>query len=189
MKALALCGSPRRGGNTEFLLNTALDVLASNGCETELVTVPTTIKPCVACYACREKGRCIQKDEHFDAIYAKMLEADAIFVGSPVYFSSATPQLLALLDRAFFVARCGGENKFRRKVGAAIAVARRAGCNATFSQLNYFFLISEMIVAGSTYWNNGFGLAKGDVANDEEAIKVVQTLGENVAWLLERIGA
>lgn len=187
MKAIALCGSPRVGGNTEWLLRTALETLSSEGIETELATIPTSIKPCVACYACREKGRCVQNDPAFDALYEKMIAADAILVGSPVYFSSATPHLLAFLDRAFFVARGGEENKLRRKVGAAIVVARRAGCNVTFSQLNYFFLISEMIVAGSTYWNNGFGLGKEDVAQDAEAKKVVTKLAQNIAWLLAKI--
>lgn len=186
MKVIAICGSPRKKGNTEIALQTALDEIAAEGIETELVRLAEgTVKPCIACYGCND-GRCVQDDPRFDEIYAKCVEADGILIGSPVYFGSATPQLMALLDRVGFVARRGG-NLLRRKVGASIAVARRAGTNFTFAQMNYFFLIAEMIVPGSSYWNGGIGMERGQVREDEEGMRIFADLGRNVAWLLKKL--
>ena len=95
---------------------------------------------------------------------------------------------MALLDRVGYVARRHPQ-LLRRKVGAAIVVARRAGQNFTFAQLNYFFLISEMIVPGSTYWNVAFGREKGEVRNDAEGMETVKTLARNMAWLMKRLAA
>ncbi len=72
-------------------------------------------------------------------------------------------------------------------MGAAIVVARRAGQNFTFAQLNYFFLISEMIVPGSNYWNVAFGREKGEVRNDAEGMDTVKNLARNMAWLMKRL--
>jgi len=191
MKVLGISGSPRRGGNTDFLIQLALGVLAEKGFQTEFLSLADRpIKPCVACRGCAtaEGLRCVQEDPAFEGMIGKFQSADGILVGSPVYFGSATPQTMALLDRVGYVARCK-ENFLRRKVGAAIAVARRAGHNFTFAQLNYFFLINEMIVPGSTYWNVAFGLHKGHVQEDAEGLSTIRNLAENMAWLLERIGA
>jgi multimeric flavodoxin WrbA len=117
---------------------------------------------------------------------AKFIEADGFLIGSPVYFGSATPQTMALLDRVGYVARLK-QNFLRRKVGAAIVVARRAGQNFTFAQLNYFFLINEMFVPGSTYWNIAFGREPGEVTSDKEGVETVKNLSRNMAWLLERV--
>ena len=114
------------------------------------------------------------------------MEADGILVGSPVYFGSATPETMALLDRVGCVAR-QHNNFLRRKVGASIAVARRAGHNFTFAQINFFFLISEMIVPGSTYWSIATAHAKGEVHGDAEGIKTVENLAVNMAWLIKKI--
>jgi multimeric flavodoxin WrbA len=116
----------------------------------------------------------------------RFAEADGYLIGSPVYFGSATPQTMSLLDRVGYVARCG-DNFLRRKAGAAIVVARRAGQNFTMAQLDYFFLINEMIVPGSTYWNIAFGLKKGEVESDQEGVKTVKTLAENMGWLMKKL--
>ena len=130
--------------------------------------------------------RCVQEDPAFEGILDKFAAADGILIGSPVYFGSATPQIMALLDRVGYVARKHPQ-LLRRKVGAAIVVARRAGQNFTFAQLNYFFLISEMIVPGSTYWNVAFGREKGEVRNDAEGMDTVKNLARNMAWLMKRL--
>jgi len=189
MRVLAISGSPRHGGNTEILLNTALEVLAAQGIETELLSLAgRPIKPCIACGACfkGDEMDCEMDDPAFDGILDKFALADGILVGSPVYFGSATPQIMAVLDRVGYVARKYPE-LLRRKVGAAIVVARRAGQNFTFAQLNYFFLISEMIVPGSTYWNIAFGREKGEVANDAEGMETVRNLAANMAWLMKKL--
>ena len=138
MKVLGVSGSPRSGGNTEIIVQTALDVLAEEGFATELLPLAgRPVKPCIACGGCSkvDQPSCVQEDPAFDGIIDKFIEADGILVGSPVYFGSATPQTMALLDRVGYVARQHG-NFLRRKVGAAIVVARRAGQNFTFAQLN-----------------------------------------------------
>ena len=127
----------------------------------------------------------MQKDPDFEGVIEKFVEADGIIIGSPVYFGSATPETMALIDRVGYVARRHGF--LRRKAGAAIAVARRAGQNFTFAQMNYFFLLSEMIVPGSTYWNIAFGREAGEVTNDTEGIETIQKMAANMAWLLKKI--
>ena len=187
MRILGVSGSPRVGGNTDTAVRRVLSNLENQGFATDFVSLgQTPVKPCLACYACGEAKKCVQNDPDFDAIYEKFLAADGIILGSPVWFGSATPQIMALLDRVGFVAR-RGENRLRRKVGASIAVARRAGKNFTFAQLNYFFLISEMIVPGSSYWNVVSAAQKGEIENDAEGLQTLDTLAENVGWLLKKL--
>jgi len=190
MKAVALCGSPRKGGNTESLLRRCLAGLEKEGIAGQLVRVGgRPIKPCTACAACvkNQDKACVLKDGDFDEIFALMLDADIIVVGSPVYFGSATPEIMALLHRAGYVSRANG-NLFSRRLGAAVSVARRAGQNFTFAQLLYWFLINDMIVPGSTYWNVGIGRAPGDVETDDEGLATIDRLAENLAWLAGKTG-
>jgi multimeric flavodoxin WrbA len=191
MRVLGISGSPRRGGNTDTLILSALDVLANEGIETEFLSLADRpVRPCVACGGCfrSETMRCVQDDPAFEGVIEKFAAADGILVGSPVYFGSATPQVMSLLDRVGYVGR-RHPHLLRRKVGAAIVVARRAGQNFTFAQLNYFFLIAEMIVPGSTYWNVAFGREKGEVLNDQEGMQTVKNLAGNMAWLLKKLHA
>ena len=115
-----------------------------------------------------------------------MLEADAILFGSPVYFSMMTPELKALIDRAGYVARANSD-MFKRKVGAAVVSVRRAGAIPTFDAINHFFLISQMIIPGSSYWNIGVGQKEVGVKGDEEGMETMTDLGNNMAWLLKRL--
>ena len=185
MKAIAISGSPRKNGNTERLINHALKVLDGQGIETELISLSNKdIKPCLACGACKKNAnmKCVLKDKSFDEIFVKMYSADIVIVGSPVYFGSATSQITSLLDRAGYVSR-GNGNLFSRKFGGPIVVARRAGQNFTYAQLNYWYMINDMIVPGSTYWNIGFGGVAGQIDEDKEAIATVERFAENLAWL------
>ena len=134
---------------------------------------------------CTKKLKCAIEDD-FDPIFRKMIDAGGIIVGSPVYFGSATPEIMALLDRAGYVSRRHG-HLFARKVGGPIAVARRVGQNFTFAQLLMWFSINGMIVPGSTYWNIAFGGKKADVLDDKEGVETIRTFAENMAWLLEKI--
>ncbi len=115
-----------------------------------------------------------------------MLEADGIILGSPTYFTNVSTEMKALIDRAGLVAKANG-GMFRRKVGAAVVAVRRAGSIHVFDSINHLFFISQMIVPGSSYWNMGIGLNKGDVEKDEEGIQTMKTLGQNMAWLLKKI--
>jgi len=189
MKVVAFNGSPRVGGNTEILLKEVLKTIKKEGIETELVQVGgKNIFGCKACNACRKllNKRCVFDNDIFNECFEKMLEADVILLGTPTYFAGMTPELKALIDRAGYVGR-GNGGLLKHKIGAGIIAQRRGGATSVLESINYMFLMSEMIVPGSIYWNFGFGGAKGDVLEDKEAMENMQNLGENIAWLLKKI--
>lgn len=188
MKVVAFNGSARKDGNTAILIRKVFSELEAEGIETELVQLAgKTIKGCAACRKCYENrdGRCAMDNDVANECIEKMTEADGIILGSPTYFSDVTTEMKALIDRAGYVARA---NAFmlKRKVGASIVAARRTGAIHTFDSMNHFFLIGQMIVVGSSYWNVGIGRAKGEVEQDEEGMETMQTLGQNMAWLLKK---
>ncbi len=188
-KVVALNGSARKGGNTAILLGYVLKELEKEGIETELIELSgARIHGCLACRECSKNKdrRCAQKSDMGNALIEKMEEADGILLGSPTYVSDISPEIKALMDRACLVAKANG-GIFRRKVGAAVVSVRRAGAIHAFDSLNHFFLISEMIVPGSSYWNIGVGHEIGDVERDEEGIRTMKTLGQNMAWLLKKL--
>jgi multimeric flavodoxin WrbA len=191
MKVIAFNGSARKDGNTAILLRYVLGELEKEAIETELIQLSgQKIHGCLACRTCatRKDGRCGQQDDMGNEFIDKMKAADGILLGSPTYVADVSPEIKALIDRACLVVRNNG-GLLRRKVGAAVVAVRRAGAIHAFDSLNHFFLISEMIVPGSSYWNIGMGWEKGDVERDEEGIKTMQVLGRNMAWLLKKLHA
>jgi multimeric flavodoxin WrbA len=189
VKAIAIVGSPRKGGNTEILARHALKAIEEEGLDTELISLADLdIKPCNACMVCKKEESC-PIDDDFWPIYVKMKEADAIILASPVYFGSATPLIKALMDRAGYIAHWSGRRVFERKVGGPLVVARRAGQNFTLAQLAYWFYIMGCFVPGSTYWNIAFGEEKGEVEKDEEGLKTAWNFGKNVAFLVKKLKA
>jgi multimeric flavodoxin WrbA len=191
MKVVAFNGSARADGNTAILIRRVLAVLESEGIQTELIQLAgQQIHGCMACGTCRKiKNReCKIVNDNVNQYIAKMAEADGIILGSPTYFSMMSPELKALIDRSGYVA-LGNGGMFKRKVGAAVVAVRRAGGVPTFDAINHFFLISQMIIPGSSYWNVGFGREKGEVEADEEGLETMETLGKNMAWLLKKINA
>jgi multimeric flavodoxin WrbA len=188
MKVVAFNGSPHRGGNTAALLGAVLRELESQGVETELVHLKGPLSGCRACMKCyeRKNRRCVQDEDMINQCLELMAGADGIIIGSPTYFADLTPEAKALIDRAGFVAKANGD-MFKRKVGAAVVAVRRAGAIHVFDSINHLFFISQMIVAGSSYWNIGMGLEEGDVEHDEEGMQTMRTLGQNMAWLMKKI--
>ena len=183
MKSLLLNGSPRKNGNTATALAEVARVLEAEGFETETVTVGNqVIRGCIGCGGCRKAGKCVF-DDAVNAIAPKFEAADALIVGSPVYYASANSTLTALLDRLFY------STPFDKtmKVGAAVAVCRRGGAGATFDQLNKYFTISGMPVASSQYWNSVHGAAPGEAAEDGEGLQTMRTLARNVGFLVKSI--
>ena len=188
MKVVAFNGSARKDGNTAILLGYVLRELEAEGIETELVPLAgKKIHGCIACRTCstRKDGLCGQKDDDGNALIQAMVAADGILLGSPTYVTDVSPEIKALIDRACQVTRANG-GLLRRKVGAAVVAVRRAGAIHAFDTLNHLFLISEMIIPGSSYWNIGIGREKGDVEKDTEGIETMKVLGRNMAWLLSR---
>ncbi len=189
MKALIVSGSPRKDGNTEQLCRRCAEGLESRGVSAEVVPVTgMSLQGCTGCGFCRQMPddvcECVIKDD-LVGLLPKFAEADIIVVGSPVYFGSATPEIMAVLDRVGFVLRSRG--LLSRKVGAALSVARRAGENFTFAQLTMWFLINDMVVPGSSYWNVAHGLEKGDAMLDEEGVATIDRLAENLVWCAESL--
>mgnify|MGYP001224363687 FL=1 len=190
MKVVAINGSARKGGNTTHLINHVLKELEAEGIETKLVELAgKKLRGCFACRKCIEKQnqKCAVNDDAND-VMKLMFEADGVILASPVYFTDVTAEMKALIDRAGYVSRANG-TLMRRKVGAAVVAVRRAGSLHTYDTLNHFFGINEMVVPGSSYWNMGIGLDKGDVENDEEGIDTMRTLGINMAWLMKKLYA
>ncbi|MBW8041384.1 MAG: flavodoxin family protein [Planctomycetes bacterium] len=191
MKVIAFNGSARKDGNTAILINQVFSELEKQDIETEMVQFSgQIIRGCIACYKCFENKdqRCNVKDDLVNDCIEKMLEADGIILASPTYFADVSSELKALIDRAGLVAKANGD-MFKRKAGAAIVAVRRGGSIHAFDSMNHFFLISQMIIPGSSYWNMGFGLEKGDAEKDEEGLQTMKTLGRNMAWLLKKIQA
>jgi len=189
VKVVAFNASARKDGNTAILINHVLAQLQNEGIETELIQLAgKKIRGCMACYKCRQNKdqRCSVKNDVLNDCIEKMLEADGIILGSPTYLANVSTEMTALIDRAGFVARANGD-MLKRKVGAAVVAVRRAGSIHAFNSINHFFFISQMIVPGSSYWNMGFGLEKGDVDKDEEGIQTMKNLGANMAWLLKKL--
>ena len=185
MKAVAINGSPRKGGNTELLLRKTLAPIAAAGHQTDYIQVGgTRIRGCTACGACGriKNKRCVIDDDIFNLAFAKMIEADAILIGSPSYFADLTAETKALIDRAGRVGLANG-GLLRRKIGAGVVAARRGGAVHVLDSIHHMFLMSEMVVPGSTYWNFGIGGAPGDVLGDEEGLANMKNLGEQIAWL------
>lgn len=189
MNVVAFCASARRNGNTKLLLETVLEPLQEAGAETELVELAgSNLKGCKACFVCIKKkdGSCAIKDDMLNECVEKMARADAVILGYPTYFADVSTEMKALIDRSGMVGRANGD-LYKRKLGAAVVAVRRAGSIHAFDTMNHFFQISQMIIVGSSYWNIGIGREKGEVASDEEGMKTMRQLGENMGWLLQKI--
>lgn len=189
MKVLAVNGSPRKDGNTRLLLEKALEPIKEAGIETEIFQLGgQAVRGCMACGKCAEmkNKQCVITTDCINECMTKMFEADAVLLGSPTYFSDMTSELKAFIDRAGYVGLANG-GLMRRKIGAAVVAVRRGGATNVMDNINKLFLISEMIVPGSTYWNFAFGRNKGEAANDDEGLRNMHNLGSTVAWLLNSL--
>jgi multimeric flavodoxin WrbA len=172
-----------------MLIGHVFSKLRDEGIECEMVQLAGhMIRGCTACGACRQRKNkhCSIGTDVVNYCIDKMLAADGIIIGSPTYFAGLTAETKALIDRAGYVAR-GNDKMLRRKVGAAVAAVRRTGAMNVLDTINAWFLINEMVIAGSTYWNLGIGGKIGDVENDREGVRTMERLGENMAWLLQRL--
>ncbi len=185
MYALAINGSPRKDGNTSVLLQNVLSPLDQAGWATELIQIGgKDIRGCIACYQCFENKdkRCAVTTDMFNDIMDKMVQADALILGSPTYFTDVSAELKAVIDRSGLVSQANGV-LFQGKIGAAVAAVRRGGATHVFDTINHMYLMSQMIVPGSTYWNIGIGFDKQDVLQDEEGMANVRHLGRVINWL------
>lgn len=183
MKVLLLNGSPRANGNTALALAEMCKIFAESGIQTEVVQVGNKpVRGCIACGKCYEKGKCVF-DDLVNETAPKFAECDGLVIASPVYYASANGTLTAFLDRLFYSSRFDK----RMKVGASVAVARRAGTTATFDQLNKYFTICGMPIASANYWNEVHGRAPGEANADAEGMQTMRTLARNMVFLMKSI--
>ncbi len=186
MKVIAINGSPRKNGNTSICIDKALEPLKAAGIECEVIQIGgVKLHGCKACYYCmkeKTKGICVQKDDPMNEWADKLREADAIILASPTYYANVTSEMKAFIDR------CGlcTEGQLVHKIGAPIIVQRRGGAMNVYNTLMAFFGINQMVVPMSSYWNDVFGLEKGDVLHDEEGMKTMENLGKNILFTLEK---
>ncbi len=191
MKVVAFNGSARKDGNTALLVRAVFARLEAAGIETELVQLAGLgVHGCSACYQCytNQDECCAHDDDAINACIAKMREAQGILLASPVYVADVTPEIKCLMDRAGLVGRANN-NMLKGKVGAGIVAVRRAGGIHALDTLNHFFLIMQMVIPGSSYWNIGYGRNIGDVEQDAEGLQTMRDLGDNMAWVLKKLNA
>jgi len=183
MKVLMINGSPRANGNTLLALKEMEKVFNENGVETEIVSIGNqAIRGCIACGSCIKNGKCVFNDS-VNETSEKFREADGLIIASPVYYASANGTLISFLDRLFYSSHFDKS----MKVGASVAVARRAGTTVTFDELNKYFTISSMPIASSNYWNEVHGREKGEAAEDKEGMQTLRTLARNMTFLMKSI--
>ncbi len=184
MKVLGICCSPRRNANTEIMLQAALDKAQEEGAEVELVTLAgKTISPCDACSSCLKTGKCHIKDDMQD-IYPKLLEADGIIFGTPVYYWSVSAQAKALIDRTFIF---DAESRLRNKVAGVVMTAQRSGVAGVVATFSWFFTPQKMIMVG---WADGFSgdegyTDKSAVKKDKKGMARAEALGEKVVKYIQ----
>lgn len=189
MKVVGINGSPRKEGNTAILIQTVFNELNEQGIATELIQLADhSIKGCNACRTCvaQKNKQCVMTDDFFNECLGKMIAADGIILGSPVYSAGVTSQIKALIDRASIVL-ASNRGLLKYKVGAAVLAVRRGGAISAFDTLNHFMHTKEMFLVGSTYWNMGYGMNIGEVEQDAEGMNNMKNLGQNMAWLLKKL--
>jgi len=185
VRAIAVNGSPRKDGNTHLLLEKVLEPLREAAWETELLQLGgQKVRGCRACFQCFERRdlRCAFRDDVFNDLAAKLWTADALVLGTPTYFTDVSAETKALVDRLGMVSLANG-GALRGRIGAAVVAVRRGGGTHAFDTINHMFLMTGVIVPGSSYWNLGFGLAPGDAAGDAEGLRNMRHLGQAIAWL------
>ena len=183
LNVLIINGSPRPKGNTSLAIDEMVKVFEAEGVGVEVAQIGNkAIRGCIACGSCAKLGKCVF-DDPVNELAPKFQAADGLVVASPVYYASANATVVAFLDRLFYSA------KFDKtmKVGAAVAVARRGGCSATFDELNKYFTISGMPVASSQYWNSVHGREPGQAVEDKEGMQTMRALARNMTFLMKAI--
>ncbi len=186
MKVLAINGSPKSNGNTATALNVMKEVFEAKNIEFEMVTIGgEDIHGCIGCGRCATSGtgKCQPFDDIVNVVIDKIEAADALIIGSPVYFSGINGTMKSFLDRLFYA---GNQKRiFKYKIGAAVVAVRRTGGSETFFDLMKYLTYPQMVIPTSTYWNVIHGRTPGEALQDEEGVQTMQTLADNMAYMME----
>ena len=184
MKVLLVNGSPHEKGETYTALSIVEKSLNENGIEVEWFWIGTKpVRGCIACGGCAEKFRCVFNDDVANDLTEKMIEADGIIIGTPVYFSGANGALTAILDRVFYSAQTHG-NLLTGKPASAIATMYRSGANSAIDRINKYFAFNSMPIVTADYWGLKFG-KRSFVPDDTKGENTMKTLGINMANMLK----
>ncbi|MDY3809777.1 flavodoxin family protein [Desulfovibrio porci] len=186
MNVLLINGSPHPKGCTYTALRTVADQLEKNGLNTRILQMGNkAVRGCIACGKCADTGHCVFTDDPVNEAIDLLREADALVVGSPVYYAGPNGSICAFLDRMFYMKSA----PYAFKLAAAVVSCRRGGASASFDRLNKYFTIARMPVVASQYWNSVHGNTPAEVLQDREGLQTMRTLGDNMAWLLKCIAA
>lgn len=186
MGMIIISGSPRKSGNTELLLSTLDLELQKNNVTTEFISLfGKKINHCVNCDKCVGINKCIQNDD-FNSIYNKILKNKGLVVGSPVYVGMPTSLLMAFLQRLTYVSY-NNNHPLSKKIGGPIAVGGETGQLTTINCLIDFYLVNEMLIPSSTYWNIGVGVHKGEIEKDEKGKSYIMRFAQNLAWVMKKM--
>lgn len=180
-------GSPRKGGNTEFIFNECANVIREEGLEPVIISLAgKNIHSCIDCRKCKDLKRCVFNDDGINEIIEEIRNADGLITGAPVYYGTARGDIMSAMQRIGYVGSMSGDRYLAHKVGGPIAVGRRGGHTATISEMLMFYFINEMVVPGSNYWNIVFGREIGEAQNDNEGIDVTKRFAKNVCDLIKK---
>ena len=181
MKILDLSCSPRKQGNTETLLSEALEGAKAEGAEVELFSVSgKEIKPCDGCQACITTGEC-HIDDDMRTVYQKLVEADGIIFGTPIYFYGMTAQAKAIMDRTYALRR--REFRLINKVGGVIAVAGGLGLMDAIKDWYFYIAINHMVAAD---YVSALASGRGEIKENESAMKRAWELGREMVLLVRQ---
>ncbi len=187
MKALIFCGSPHRDGTTAYALSLVAEELAHQKIDTDMFYLGSKpVRGCIGCRQCRDTHRCIFTDDTVNDFIERLEDADALVLGAPTYFFGAAGQAHAFLDRVFYAS---SQKARAHKPAAVLAVARRAGAVPAVDNLLKFPLICEMPVVSSCYLPVMFGNRPEEAVQDEEGVRIMRTLGRNLAWIMQSLEA
>lgn len=183
MKVLLINGSPNKEGCTYTALKEVTKTLKEESIETEIHWITKDpVYGCAGCGFCAENNRCVYDDQS-NIIHEKIKEADAVVIGSPVYYAGINGALSAILDKAFYQKK----EDFENKIGAAVVSCRRGGAGSAFDRINKYFTISRMPIASGQYWNAVHGNTPDEVKQDIEGLQQMRDLGKSIAWMLKNL--
>ncbi len=188
MKVIAINGSPRANGNTKTALDFMGEVFTQEGIQFEVMHIGSKLAPCTGCFRCAKTHECTLPDDGLNEMYQKLIQADGVVFASPVYFASITSGMRCFMDRIGCIDMNNGR-QFRFKVGAPLAVARRAGAVNAIDELVHYINYFQMIIPGSLYWPLAFGNKPGEVAQDAEGVQTAQVLAQSMAFVMKAMEA